>query len=302
MRDTAITEYTQHLLGAIAALSSALLWAISAILFRKIGNDMQATAMNFVKGIVAVICLTLFILPGGLTSLDTNGLILLAISGVIGISLGDTFYFATLVRIGPRITLLVGTLIPITVAVISVLFLHESMTLLSWTGITLTIAGVAYILWEQSPNNSTTSLTASGSMFAIAFVLANAAGIILTKLGVTNIPTLEATLTREFAAVLSLAVWGLTTRSLLKWVKPLEDKRLLGLLVVAAILGTFLGTWLSVIALKYTYTSVAATLNSTSPIFVLPLLAIFLRERINLQAVAGAVLAVSGIGVYFFSL
>jgi drug/metabolite transporter (DMT)-like permease len=59
---------------------------------------------------------------------------------------------------------------------------------------------------------------------------------------------------------------------------------------------------LSVIALKYTYTSVAATLNSTSPIFILPLVAFFLKERVSAKAMAGALMAVGGIGLYFFTL
>lgn len=263
---------------------------------------MRPVAMNFVKGIIAIACLVVFLVPGGLSPLEQTGLIVLAVSGIIGISLGDTFYFATIMRLGPRITLLIGTLIPVTVAALSVTFLGERFSLFSWAGIVMTISGVAYVLWEQTPADNKPHTLTSGSLFAVAFVLANALGIILTKIGVENIPALEATLVRELAAVLSLAVWGLATQSMLQWVTPLKDRRLLGWILVAAVLGTFLGTWLSVVGIKYTYTSVAATLNSTSPIFILPLVAIFLKEKVNKRAFAGAVLAVSGIGLYFFTI
>jgi len=263
---------------------------------------MRPVAMNFTKGVIATLCLAILIFPGNLLTLEKPGLILLAISGIIGISLGDTFYFATLVRIGPRITLLVGALIPVCVALISVVFLNEQITLIAWTGITLTIAGIAYVLWERSPTATSPLHPGSGSLFAIAFVLANALGIILTKLGVTNIPTLEATFAREFAAVLSLTAWGLMSHTLLSWVKPLQNPKLLGWMIVASVTGAFLGTWFSVVALKYTYASVAATLNATSPIFILPLVAFFLKERITAKAIAGSLMAVSGIGLYFFTL
>ncbi len=271
---------------------------------------MLPIAMNFTKGIVAILCLAIVIIPSDIQAFDKTSLMLLAISGIIGISLGDTFYFATLVRMGPRITLLISTLIPVCVAIIAVVFLQEKMASVAWIGITLTIAGVATVLWEQSPHTDAPSNAATrvpdnlsrGVIFALAFVLANALGIILTKLGVSNIPTLEATLTRELAAVMGLAVWGLMSHSLLKWVKPLKNLRLLGWLTFAAIIGAFLGTWLSVIALKYTYTSVAATLNATSPIFILPLVAFFLKEHVSLKAIAGALMAVGGIGLYFFTL
>ena len=262
--------------------------------------------MNFVKGIIAVICLVIFISISSdlstLNQLDQTGLLILALSGLVGISLGDTFYFATLIRMGPKNTLLIGTLIPVSVAIISVVFLGERMALLSWVGVTLTISGVAFVLWGQTPADNKSHSITSGSLFAIAFVLANALGIILTKFGVTNIPTLEATLAREFAAVLSLAVWGIAMRSMLQWVEPLKNKQLLGWIIVAAIFGTFLGTWLSVVALKYTHTSVAATLNSTSPIFILPLVAFFLKEHVSLKAITGALIAVSGIGIYFYTI
>ncbi len=263
---------------------------------------MRPVAMNFAKGIIATLCLVILIIPGDLLTLDRSSLAILAISGIIGISLGDTFYFATLVRMGPRITLLIGTLIPVCVAIISVLFLNERIASSAWMGITLTIAGIAYVLWDRSSGDAKPAHLGSGSLFAIAFVITNALGIILTKLGVANIPTLEATFTREFAAVMSLAAWGVMSRALLDWVKPLQNTKLLGWLVLAAITGTFLGTWFSVIALKYTYASVAATLNSTSPLFILPLVAIFFKEHISIKSVAGAMMAVAGIGLYFLAI
>ena len=48
------------------------------------------------------------------------------------------------------------------------------------------------------------------------------------------------------------------------------------------------------------YIGVAATLNSTSPIFVLPLAAIFLDDKLTSRSVVGALIAVSGIAVLKF--
>ena len=73
-------------------------------------------------------------------------------------------------------------------------------------------------------------------------------------------------------------------------------------LLIAAVIGAFLGTWLSIIALKYTHAAVAATLNSTSPLFILPLAVLMLKERISSREILGALIAVSGVGIYFGSL
>jgi len=50
------------------------------------------------------------------------------------------------------------------------------------------------------------------------------------------------------------------------------------------------------LALQHTYAGIAATLQSTSPLFVLPLAALT-GERISLRAVLGACIAVAGVGL-----
>ena len=126
--------------------------------------------------------------------------------------------------------------------------------------------------------------------------------IIFTKVGVRDIPALDATLIRTIWAVLGLFTWGLMSRSLVSWAQPLRKPKIRNRLLVASVIGAFLGTWLSVVALKYTHAAVAVTLNSTSPLFVLPLAVFLLKEQISLRAVSGAFVATIGIAVYFFSL
>ena len=86
------------------------------------------------------------------------------------------------------------------------------------------------------------------------------------------------------------------------WIKPLKNQRIRNRVIVAAIVGAFIGTWLSVLALKNTHVTVAAALNSTSPLFVLPLAAYIMREKISRRAIAGTAVAVIGIAEYFLTL
>ena len=55
------------------------------------------------------------------------------------------------------------------------------------------------------------------------------------------------------------------------------------LVLVATFIGTYLGIWLQVTGLRYARQRIAATLSSTSPIFILPLAAIFLGDQIRLR-------------------
>lgn len=259
-------------------------------------------AMNLFKGLVALGIMGILLLGSGFSPLNVQLVSVLVLSGLIGIFLGDTLYFMALVRLGPRIALLLGTLIPITAALMAIVLLGERISMTASLGIVLTLTGVGYVLWERAPDQSRSHQWRSGLLLGLAFVLANAMGIILTKIGVENVSAMEASFIRSLSALAGLLTWGMATAALGRWVAPLKNKRLLVLLLFASFIGAFLGTWLSVVALKYTDAAVAATLNSTSPIFVLPLAAILLKEKISLRAVTGACLAIAGIGVYFISL
>ena len=258
--------------------------------------------INLAKGLVALACMVALLLPGGLETISQSSLIALAISGLLGICLGDTLYFLTLVRLGPRRTLLLGSLIPVVTGFIAVTLLGESVPAVAWLGMALTISGVTYVLWQRAAVTEGQELRRAGVFFGLLFVVANALGIIASKLGVEDMPALEATFIRQAFAIAGLTFWGLMLRDLVGWVRPLRDGRLLRILILAALIGAFLGTWLSIVALKFTHAAVAATLNSTSPLFVLPLAMLLQKERINGREVAGALAAVAGVGIYFASL
>jgi len=289
-------------LGGVAALSSAFCWAVAAVLFQQLGQQISAVALNLFKGIVAIVCIGLVLLPVGIADVSKDAFLLLAASGLVGICLGDTLYFMTINRLGSRLTLLIGSLIPVATALIAITVLGETISLSAGIGLVLTIIGVTYVLWERNVIKAEFTQWRAGLVFGLLFVLANALGIIFTKVGVQDIPALDATFIRTLWAIVGLTFWGLISRSLFSWVKPLHDRRLRNRLLLASIIGAFLGTWLSVAALKYTHTAVAVTLNSTSPLFVLPLAMVILKEHITWRAVSGAFVAIMGIAMYFFSL
>jgi len=53
------------------------------------------------------------------------------------------------------------------------------------------------------------------------------------------------------------------------------------------------------IAVEHTKVGIAATLMSTMPIIMLPIARYVYKEKLNWQAVSGAVLAVAGVSILF---
>jgi len=302
MTVTSINTENLHLLGGSAALASAFLWALSAVLFQQVGRQVSASAMNLFKGLVAILCIGVLLLPTGIADMSTRSAVYLALSGLVGICVGDTLYFLTINRLGSRLTLLMGSLIPVVTAFMAALLLGERISVIASIGLFLTIIGVTFVLWDRVVDDIGFTQWKLGLFLGILFVLANALGIIFTKIGVQSLPALDATFVRTVWAVAGLTFWGLASRSLFNWWTPLKNRAVLNRLLVASVIGAFIGTWLSIVALKYTHVAVAVTLNSTSPLFILPIAVWMLNERISVRATAGALLAVAGIALYFFNL
>jgi len=76
-----------------------------------------------------------------------------------------------------------------------------------------------------------------------------------------------------------------------------HDVKLIGRFFVSVCVITFGGFWLSLLSVKYLDVSVANTLNSTEPLFVLPLAVIFLKEKVTLLTIFGTLVATAGIAV-----
>ena len=290
-----------HSLGALAALGSAFCWAVSAILFRALGQHVKAQAMNLGKGLIAVVCLGMLAWPGAIPALATRDVLALILSGLLGMTLGDTLYFLTLQHLGARLTLLMGSLIPVVTGAAAIIALGERPSPMAVGGLLATVAGVTFLLWQRA-HEAPGAKSFRGIAFGLSFVAAHAIAILLTKIGASDMPTSLATWLRHAASVSGLTVWALASGSLINWMRPLCTPRLAGQLTLAALIGAVAGSWLSVAALKYTDASIATALNSTSPLFVLPLTAWWLKERIGWQSVVGATIAVGGIGLYFYSI
>lgn len=290
------------MLGEIAALSASALWAVASLLFTRVGDRLTPTALNLVKTGLAMVLLilTLWIMKGSPVpqGISNAELTWLAISGLVGLTIGDTLMFLAFARIGPRRTLLFLTLSPPLTALIAWPSLGEPVSLGLVIGIVLTITGVGWVIAERNQSEAQNHALLAGYLFAAGSALCQATGNVATKLGGTH-DALDLSVTRVFFGVLALLALMGFRGGFQKMFSALKERALLRTVVIATLLGTYLGIWLQVTGLRYTSAGIAATLSSTSPIFILPLAAFFLGERIGVRAIGGAFLAVAGVGVLF---
>ncbi|MBN3040894.1 MAG: DMT family transporter [Candidatus Omnitrophica bacterium] len=295
------TSITNSMLGCLTALISAASWAFGSILFRKLGDKATPLAMNFVKGIIGTVYLLVVISFLGFEKTDAQTILLLSASGLLGIALGDTLFFKALIYLGPRLTILLSTLGPVFTITLAIIFLRERPSFLAWIGMFLTTSGILWVLWERAPREEAKNNWKPGVKFAILSAACMSLGIIFAKLGVVTSSAIQATLIRISASFVSLGFWGILTHSLDKWIAPFKSKKMLGLIALAVFVAIFGGFWMFLLALKYIDASIATILSSTTPLFILPMSAFFLKERISARAILGACVAVSGVVLIFLA-
>ena len=286
--------------GIAAGLGSAASWALGAILFKKIGENMPPLAMTLLKSCISVVLLGAALAFTGWLRPSWNDLGLLLASGIVGIAVGDTLFFAALQHLGPQTLVVMMMAGQVLTAVLALVFLGERPSLQAWGGMACVLAGVGVVLWSNLGGDRAPS-RARGIVLGLLATLCMSVSIIMAKPAMAQMSALQATFLRMVAGAVGIALLGLATRKLGAWAGSCRNERLAGQFFAAVCVITFGGFWLSLLANQKLEIAVANTLISMEPVFVLPLAAIFLREKIRPAAILGTLIAVGGVTILCFS-
>ncbi|KPV96803.1 EamA-like transporter family protein [Pseudoalteromonas sp. P1-9] len=292
------------MLGEVAALAAAFFWALASLLYGRFSHHFSALQLNLVKGVIAasLMLLTLPLLPNVEFSLSPEHIGILLFSGVIGIAIGDSAYFASLKRIGVNKTLLLESIAPPLSGILAVLILGSLLTWQSWLGVLVTTFAVALVVMQ--PETHTQKVNAAGIGFGLLASVCQASGVVISHYALVagDIEPLLGAVLRLLAGVGALLVTLLLfkRRQLAQLVTGFSKmaQREFVLLLLAIVVGTFLTLWLQQIALKYANPAVAQTLIATSPLFIL-LFSILKGQIPSGKTLFGTVLAVGGISLFF---
>ncbi len=293
------------MIGEIAALTAAFLWALSSVVYGFLGQKIPPLQLNFFKGIIAVslILLTLGIQRVEFTSIAPLPLALLAISGVVGIGLGDTAYFFAINKIGARKTLVLETLSPPLGAFLAFIIIGEIISTEAWCGIFLTLLGVIWVISEQTEQSDRIAHK-SGIIWAIGAAIAQAVGAVLSRMALldSDVSPLQSSLIRIAAgtaiALILTQIPIFATRQTIKSTFKSFSGRTVGIIFLAAMGSTYLGIWLQQTSLKFAPTGIAQTLLATSPIFIIPI-TLIMGEKVTWRSFFGVIIAVAGISLLF---
>ena len=236
---------------------------------------------------------------------------------MVGISVGDTAYFAAMRSVGPRLASLLTLLAVPATALGGWLFLGERLPPLAWAGVATTAGGVGWVVAERrrgpvsepagdlpavAPRASLLPPTATGStlwgvLLGVVAASCHAGGQLLNRAMIRDgdLGVLWTAAWRLVAGVIVLALILPVVGRVTGRPRPRrEGGPFWRYLIPAMLMGTYAGIWLQQVAMSRAEAGYAQTLLSTSPIWVLPLAALS-GERVSGRAVLGSLVALVGV-------
>jgi drug/metabolite transporter (DMT)-like permease len=300
-----------HHAGEFAALLTAVFWTITALAFEAASRKIGSMIVNLLRLLVGFVFLTIFVFfyRGILFPVDAtpHAWLYLTLSGLVGFVIGDLCLFQAFVVIGARISMLLMALAPPMTALIGWVILGETLSPRSWIGMALTITGIALVVLKRHTHEESNggfrkvkfNYPVWGILLGLGGAFGQALGLVLSKVGMEGYDTFASTQIRVIAGIAGFSVLFFFFRLWKDAFRALTNRKPMLQLSLGAFFGPFLGVSFSLIAIKYADTGIAATIMALVPVLIIPPSMILYKEKVTIKEVAGALLAVSGVAMFF---
>jgi drug/metabolite transporter (DMT)-like permease len=297
--------------GEIAGVGTAICWTATSMFFEAAGKRIGSLSVNLIRLVMA------FVLLGSVTWI-TRGLFIpidaslhnwlwLALSGLIGFTIGDLLLFQAFVVVGARISMLIMALSPPVAAIAGWIILGETMELSAILGMAITLSGIMMVVLNKPAKDSNGKKAKLkdwfnnpvGLLLAFGGAAGQAIGLVLSKKGMADYDVIASTHIRVMTGAVGFMIVFFFMRRWHKIFSAMKNGKGMLFTTGGAFFGPFLGVTLSLVAVRFTSAGIAQTLMSLTPvIIILPSVFIF-REKVTLREIIGAFVAVGGVAFFF---
>ena len=261
------------MIGIFSAFGATLSWTYACSIWRSQTNLYKPIEINFLKNVIAFTIFSPVIIFFNYST-NYKYLLLLLLSGIIGIGLGDTFYLKSLNLIGTRKTLSIEALSPLIAAIAGNLFIDENLNLNAWIGIVIVTGTLVRIIKKKSylldkdsnlilNNNSLDKYIYSFLSVLCAVIAALLSRFVFLESDLAPIFTTEI---RLFGSIIFLCF--ITKMKLRLFISNFERKEK-NQFILSVLMGTNIGILLQQIVFQSLPLGIGWTLLSTSPIISL---------------------------------
>ncbi len=285
------------MIGFFAAIAAVFSWTLACSIWRRESNNLLPRQINIYKNVIA----TFFFLPVMLTfswSYEIYYIVILLLSGIIGIAIGDTLYINALKIIGTRKTLSFEALTPIFATILGTVSINEIYPQKVWFGSLLVSFSLIMIIRQNTfKKDISKDINIYGIICALGSVLCAVFAALMSRFVLTSstLSPLQTTEIRLLSASIFLLLIFKKDFSAL-FLKRSITKKSHSNLILSTFLGTNFGILFQQIVFKSLPIGIAWTLLSLSPVF-----ALFISKReedqINKLTIFYSILSFIGVGV-----
>ena len=283
------------------------MWSLTAVFFSYSGRLVGSEVVNRSRLLFAFLFLAIshWFLEGSFFPGQVEGFrwFWLALSSVLGLVLGDTFLFQAYVLIGPRLSMLLMSTVPIYSALFGWLLFDENISRIELSGILLAVAGIGWVVTEKQSgmNVVANKQYKSGIFFGLLGALGQVANLVTARYGlVGGFPSISATIIRILVAIIVMWGYALLRGKVGYTIGRWREGKAFSAMLGGAVVGPFLGIWLSLIAIQLARLGIASTLMALPPVILIPIEYLVYKKPVSARGMAGTAVAIMGVALIFW--
>jgi len=286
---------------------------VTSMAFESAGKRVGSLAVNLIRLVFAFVIFAVYtqITRGMWFPFDAGAerWMWLILSGLVGFVIGDLLLFQAFVVIGARISMLIMAMTPPFTAFISRLVLGEVLSPMNWLGMIVTLSGISMVILKRENkalNGSkrgqmrlTTSYSIKGIFLALGGALGQATGLVISKKGMGDYDAFAASHIRVFTGMVGFTALLFILKRYPQVLLALKNREAMKRISLGSLFGPFLGVSFSLLAIQHTKAGIAATLMAIVPVLIIPPAIFIFKEKVNWKEIAGAIVTVMGVGLFF---
>lgn len=281
----------------ISIIMAAFCWALGASLYKKAIFDLNPLKFNFLRSISVLIFAFLLLLLLGkwglLFELDLVSLVMIGVSSLLILVVGDTFYFISLRTIGVTKTVPITYSYSIFVVFLSSFFLGEVITGPIVFGTIAIFFGVWLVANKAVDQASNVGYSKFGVLAGLITSTCWACGIVLFKIILGSNDSFVLAAVRMLFLFPTLAILLVIPIGKKSPSRQLSKSRV-SLAFISGLIGLGIGDTLFYFGLDSINTNIVAPISSITPIFSAIIALVFLKENISKKVLVGTLLVTAG--------
>jgi drug/metabolite transporter (DMT)-like permease len=293
------------MLPILLALGSNISFATASLFFTDFAKKISPTWVNYFKATLAflcfLICMLIFQVP---TQLPFELFVLLVLSGVVGLMIGDIFLLKSFTELGSGRVLMIFGFQPLILGAASYFLFNEHFSLTRLIAILFLIGCLLCFSIESFKEKGHWGI--KGITFALVGILLDATGLLLTKSVFNSMPDISIFLVnviRSGSTVLGFFLVSLVPMFGLKLLPAFrnlnkKDKITISL---ASILGTFLSLTFYLKAVQIGHLATISAIVGTSPLFATVFEIARGRKKLTPHLGFAVIFFISGVSILLFA-